>query len=513
MTGARVAESFVDDATDGPSRLGVYGVAVGIAFGLSGVVMMLATAFSIGDKNSDAAIFTVFGLLCLGFAALQRRRPFEARSMRPVPTLTAGVVGYLVVAAISTVIYLVTGSIGRIDDAIYESVTGVATSSLTLFDDPQQLSRGVLIWRSGTQWIGGLVALAMAIGLLPFLGGSRELADPRRRGERRLALADRPVPALKRVAIMYSGVTVVVIVALFVAGMGATDAVAHALSSVSTGGFSTHADSIAHFDSRAIEIVMIIVMAGAGFSLALVWMLYRGQFRDTRRVYELRIYGAVLVFASTWVWWLVESDEGSGDRLLDSVFTVVSLSTTTGHRVADWGSWHPGAEMMLLFLLVAGGMSGSVAGGLRWIRILGLAQFVWRELQRQLHPRAVRSVKVGRASISEESIDRWHAQLVLTMVLAGTGAVALAFFGSDITEALTLALSAVSTAGPALAEDGGTLVHAATLSRSDRAALMPLVLAGRVAITPALVAVSVVFVAVRRRFSAHAFRRGLQGRS
>ena len=118
MTGARVAESFVDDATDGPSRLGVYGVAVGIAFGLSGVVMMLATAFSIGDKNSDAAIFTVFGLLCLGFAALQRRRPFEARSMRPVPTLTAGVVGYLVVAAISTVIYLVTGSIGRIDDAI-----------------------------------------------------------------------------------------------------------------------------------------------------------------------------------------------------------------------------------------------------------------------------------------------------------------------------------------------------------------------------------------------------------
>jgi trk system potassium uptake protein TrkH len=213
------------------------------------------------------------------------------------------------------------------------------------------------------------------------------------------------------------------------------------------------------------------------------------------------------------VWWLVESDEANGDRLLDSVFTVVSLSTTTGHRVAEWGSWHPGAEMMLLFLLVAGGMSGSVAGGLRWIRLVGLAQFVWRELLRQLHPRAVRAVKVGNSSISEESIDRWHAQLVLTMVMAGTGAIALAFFGSDITEALTLAFSAVSTAGPALAEDGGTLVHAATLSRSDRAALMPLVLAGRVAITPALVAVSVLYVGIRSRFSANAFRRGLQARS
>lgn len=513
MTGARVAEAFVDDAGDGPTRLGVYGAAVGIALGLSGVVLVLSTAFALGDENSDAAILMVFAVACLGLAALQRRRPFEARAMRPVPTLTAGVVGYLVVAAISTVVYLATGSIARIDDAIYESVTGVATSSLTLFEDPQELSRGILIWRSGTQWIGGLVALSLAIGLLPFLGGSRELADPRSRGERRLALADRPVPALKRVAVMYSGVTVVVTVVLFIVGMGATDAVAHALSSVSTGGFSTHADSIGHFDSRAIDIVMIVVMAGAGFSLALVWMLSRGQFRDTRRVYELRVYGAVLVFASAWVWWLVDTDEGGADRLIESVFTVVSLSTTTGHRVADWGSWHPGAEMMLLFLLVAGGMSGSVAGGLRWIRLVGLAQFVWRELQRQLHPRAVRSVKVGKASISEESIDRWHAQLVLTMVLAGTGAVALAFFGSDITEALTLAFSAVATAGPAMAEEGGTLVHAATLSRSDRAALMPLVLAGRVAITPALVAVSVVFVAIRRRFSANAFRRGLQARS
>ena len=512
MTEARVAEAFADDATDGPARLGVYGAAVGIALGLSGLMLVLSAVFALGDNASDASIMVVFGVICAGLAALQWRRPFEARSMRPVPTLTAGVVGYLVVAGISTIVYLATGSIERLDDAIYESVTGVATSSLTLFEDPQQLGRGVLIWRSGTQWIGGLVALAIAIGLLPFLGGSRELADPRRRGERRLALADRPVPALKRVAVMYSGVTVFVVALLLIVGMGPTDAVAHALSSVSTGGFSTHADSIAHFDSRAIDIVMIIVMAGAGFSLALVWMLSRGQFRDTRRVYELRVYGAVLVFASTWVWWLVDTDQGAGDRLLDSVFTVVSLSTTTGHRVADWGSWHPGAEMMLLFLMVAGGMSGSVAGGLRWIRLVGLTQFVWRELQRQLHPRAVRSVKVGKASISEESIDRWYAQLVLTVVLAGTGAVALAFFGSDITEALTLAFSAVSTTGPAMAEDGGTLVHAATLSRSDRAAMMPLMLAGRVAITPALVAVSVLFVGIRRHFSATSFRRGLQGR-
>ena len=281
------------------------------------------------------------------------------------------------------------------------------------------------------------------------------------------------------------------------------------LGASSTGGFSTHADGVGHFDSLTIDLVMIVVMAGAGFSLALVWMLSRGQFHDTRRVFELRVYAVVLVVTSAWVFWLHGSTtEDTSDRLVESVFTTVSLSTTTGHRTADWALWDPGAAMMLIVLFVIGGMAGSVAGGLRWFRVIGLAQFVWRELQRQLHPRAVRSVKVGHAPISEESVDRWHSQLVFTIFLAGTGAIVLAFFGSDIVEALTLAFSAVSTTGPAIGDDGMTIVTAADLSRSDRAALMPLALMGRVAIYPALVLLGVVWFGAQRRVSALRFRRG-----
>ncbi|MEM7092869.1 MAG: potassium transporter TrkG [Actinomycetota bacterium] len=516
MTAAGAAETFAAERHDGIRNLGVYGTALGVAIGASGLAGLVSAVFAAGDDTIDALVLAGVGTGGVGFAALLARRPFEARAMRAVPTLTACVLAYLAVAAISTVVYLATGSLSRVDDALYESVTGVATSSLTLFEDPQVLGRGVLVWRAATQWIGGLLALGVAIGIYPFLGGSRELADPRARGFRRLALANKPIPALKRVVTMYGVVTVVVAVALLIVGLSVTDAVAHTFSSVSTGGFSTHADSIAHFDSRAVDVVMIVVMAGAGFSLALVWMLATGQFQDTLRVYELRVYALVLALASVWVWWLADPlDDATGvvDHGIDSVFTVVSLSTTTGHRVADWGSWHPGAEMMLLTLLAIGGMAGSVAGGLRWIRVVGLVQFVWRELQRQLHPRTVRAVKVGSSAISEESIDRWHAHLLFTMFLTGTGAVALAFFGSDILEALTLALSAVSTTGPALAEDGGTLQSAATLSRSDRAALMPLMLAGRLAITPMLVGVGVVVFGAQRRLSAQAFRRRLQGRT
>jgi len=165
----------------------------------------------------------------------------------------------------------------------------------------------------------------------------------------------------------------------------------------------------------------------------------------------------------------------------------VSVMTTTGHRIADWGSWHPGATTLLLLLLVVGGTAGSVAGGLRWIRVIGLAQFVWRELQRQLHPRSIRTVKVGRSTISEASVDRMHAQMVYVMTLGAGASLVLALFGEGITEPITLTISAISTMGPGF-DDSGGIVTAAELSRPERAVLMPVMLTGRVFLYPAFVA-------------------------
>jgi len=442
-------------------------------------------------SKADCAVMAVVAAVCLAYASHQRRRPISSRSLQPVSTLSAVVVGYLLLAAISTIVYLATGTFGRLDDALYESVAGVSTNALTLLEDPSELSSGLLIWRAGTQWLGGLGALALAIAVLPFLGGSRELADPRRPRQEGLALAPRPGPAFKRVSVLYVFVSAGVLIALGLAGMSLRDALAHTLSSVSTGGFSTYAAGIEHFDSQAVNLVMIVVMAGAGSSLALVWMIWRGQFRQAPRVTELRVYVGVLAVSTIWLTWLLRNDpsasDGVGDRLIETGFTVVSMSTTTGHHVADWATWQPGAVIALVCLMVIGGMAGSVAGGLRWIRVIGLVQFVWRELQRQLHPRSVRSVKVGDTSLSEGTVDRMHAQLVIMLIGASVGGVALAFFGGGVVESFSLAFSALSTTGPALASDGTTLVHAADLSAWQRLVLMPAMIAGRVFLYPALV--------------------------
>lgn len=494
MTASGVSGTSSFDRQAGAAPAGPFAFVTLVTAALAGAMLVASAvveAFAGSGSRPDFAVLAVGAVLCLGYATWQRRRPISSRSLQPVSTLSAVVIGYLLLVAISSVIYLATGTFGRIDDALYESVAGVSTSSLTLLERPDDLSSGLLIWRAGTQWLGGLGALALAIAVLPFLGGSRELADPRRPRQEGRALAPRPGPAFRRVAVLYSCVSVAVLVALALAGMSIRDAIAHTLSSVSTGGFSTHSAGIDYFGSRAIDLVMIVVMAGAGSSLVLVWMIWRGQFRDTRKVPELKVYFGVLVASTVWITWLTRNDaavsDGLGDRAVEVAFTVVSLSSTTGHHVVNWGALQPGAVMLLVCLMVIGGMAGSVAGGLRWIRVVGLVQFVWRELQRQLHPRSVRSVKVGATSLSEGTVDRMHAQLVILLVGASLGAMAIGFLGGGIVESFSLAFSALSTTGPAVTGEGTLLVHAADLSAWQRAVLMPMMIAGRVFLYPALV--------------------------
>ena len=490
MTRTAAAETFSDNSGNTVKPIGVYGSSVGFASALSAVMLTISSAFAIGDDTREFIVLVVVAVVCGLTGAALLRRPFSPSALRPVPTMTAAVCGFILVAAISTIVYLATGAIERVDDALYESVAGVSTSALTIFEDPSSLGDGVLVWRSATQWLGGVGAVILAVGLLPFLGGSRELAGgPQRRERTRDALSTRPLPAIRRVGAIYCVVTAVVTVALVVTGMGVLDAVAHALSTVSTGGFSTHADSIGYFDSVAIEAVLVVAMLGAGSSVAFAWLLWRRNIRETRRAFELQVYLAVVAVSSLWIWWLRhDSDIGVSQGFREAAFTVVSVMTTTGHRISDWGSWHPGASTLLLVLLVVGGTAGSVSGGLRWIRVIGMAQFVWRELQRQLHPRSVRTVKVGRSTISEDSVDRMHAQMVYVMTLGAVASLVLGLFGEGLTEAITLTISAISTMGPGFGDAGG-VVSAADLTRPERAVLMPVMLTGRVFLYPAFLSV------------------------
>jgi len=502
VTAAAKTEAFTDKDATSIKPIGVHGVALSAAsFGMGGIAV-LSALFAIGNDLGDLVVFVAVAVAGLGIGISNFRRPFSVSRLRPAPTMAAIIGAMLLIGAVSTMVYLATRSLGRIDDAAYESITGVSTSALTIFDNPAVLSDSVLIWRSGTQWLGGLIALSTAVAVLPFLGGSRELAGgPQRRKASRTEFATRPLQAMRRLVSIYGVVTVVVAFAFIAVGMNPRDGIAHALSTVSTGGFSTRAESFGYFDSTAIELVAIIAMIGAGSSVAFAWLIWRRAFGDTRRAFELQIYLFVIAASTVWIWWLRDDPElSTGRGLREALFTVSSVITTTGHRLSDWGQWHPGAATLLLMLLVVGGTSGSVAGGLRWIRIVGMGQFVWRELQRQLHPRSVRTVKVGRTTISEATVDRMHAQMVYVMTLGAVASLVLALFGEGITQAITLTMSAISTAGPGFDDTAG-IFTAADLSRPERIVLMPVTLTGRMFLFPAFVVVGTGLSAIARKTS------------
>ena len=405
-----------------------------------------------------------------------------------VRVLTTVVGTATAMVAVSTMVYLASGEIDRVDDALFESVAGFTTTSLTVVD-PEALPAWLLWWRAITQWTGGAGALVFALVVVPTFGGQRRLSEVAEGRGRRAVLASRWSNTAFRVLLAYGGLTVVVIAAYAAAGMGLFDAATFGLSTASTGGFSNYRDSFAHFDSAAIEWTGAVAMGLAGVSVAaLVWMV-RGQVQALWRSTELKCYaGLILVstaLVSAWTW---RGAGGGAEAIRHSLFTVTSSISTTGFRVTDWGDWIPAPQTLLLLLIGVGSMAGSAGGGFRVLRVIEILGIVRRELVLQLHPRAVVRVKVSGVAASEASLTRVHNFQILWVLAAALGVFGIAALGGDLLTAVSGSISALATAGTGLGELSG-FADANVLAAPARAVLMALMFLGRLSIYPVVVVI------------------------
>lgn len=505
-------------------ELGLTGATTRLVSAATAVASLLALFFTFGGGAARSTL--VYGVLFAVSLTISWKlwpRTFNRDAVSPSKALAASVAAFLALIAVSTVVYMATGSLTNPFDALYESTAGVSTSSLTLVKDPQQhFDKPTLIWRSATQWLGGWGSLVLGIAILPNLVGSAENVDPTRRIRRVRRTRQIPTRLITNATITYTIATLVASCVYVGLKLDAVDAIAHALSLVSSGGFSTQADSIAAFGSPSVVRATTAMMILTGCSSVLIWLILKLDFHLTPLLLEARFYLIALVLSVFWVMFLNHShsadfaqsataaaanitetaaaaDSTTRHRVGfdEAAFAVISLSTTTGFRLSDWGGWHPGSKSLLISLIAVGGMAGSVSGGLRWYRLLGILQFIGRELQRQLHPRVIRPVKVGRSLVTEASADRIHAQFAYVVIAVAVGSLGIAASGTDLTAAMTLATSAVATAGPGYDSAGVTISDASELSPAARLVLMPLMVAGRVFLFPAALAL---FLWVRGAF-------------
>jgi len=345
-----------------------------------------------------------------------------------------------------------------VTDAFFESVSGLTTTGATVLTDLDVLPHAILFYRQELQWLGGMGIIVLAVAVLPMLGiGGMQLYKAETPGPvKDNKLTPRITETAKALWYIYLSLTLVCALAYWFSGMNLFDAVSHSFSTVAIGGFSTHDASIGYFESTKIEIVAIVFMFLGGVNFALHFVAFRNwsiksYINDT----EFKVYMRVLIIVSiiTVVYLqLMHKDESMEESILQGVFHVVSIGTTTGFSASEFYLWPGFLPVLLLFTSFIGGCAGSTGGGMKVIRVVLLLKQGMRELTRLIHPNAVITVKIGKNPVSNSIIDAvwgffaaYVAVFVIMMLL-------LMASGLDQITAFSAVAATINNLGPGLGE-------------------------------------------------------------
>jgi trk system potassium uptake protein TrkH len=304
--------------------------------------------------------------------------------------------------------------------------------------------------------LGGIGIVVLFVALLSELGaGARFLFKLEVPGPKVEVLHARVRDTAIALFRIYLVLSLALTLLLLFAGLDLFDALTHTFSTLSTGGFSPHPESIGRF-SPLVRFIVMIFMLAAGVNFTLYYTLVRRRDASVQRDHELRFYLGIVAVAIAIVA-LDLSNAGVGPRstvLLDSAFQVVSIVTTTGFSTADFSKWPSMAQAILIALMIFGGCAGSTAGGLKIVRGIIAWKAVFREVRLTFSPNSVIAIVVGGERVPEESVRSVVGLLLLWALAWGLGAVLLAIGPADIVTGATASMATLSNIGPGLGAVG-----------------------------------------------------------
>ncbi len=479
--------------------------------------MVVCGVIALVDGRDAAALFSA--AVIAGMLGALGHRGTRLGELDRADIFSAVGATWLLVSVVGTLPYLLAGTFDRpgiglpvvLADALFESVSGYSCTGSTVFGAHNPIEAqgaGILFYRQLTQWLGGMGIVVLVVAVLPSLRASGlGLIGAEAPGTGTDRLAPKVIDTARQFWLLYFGLTVFVSVGLFLAGMGAFDAVSHALTTASTGGFSTRDGSIGHWDSVPVEAVLIaaMVLGGASFALHAASLARR---RPTHFAHpEFRAYITVLgggIVAVTAL--LVHDGLSLGRAIRAATFNVVTLGTSSGFgnttgpgTDGDFVLWPGGTQVILLVLLVFGGCTGSTAGGVKIMRLqVGMADAL-RSLRSFRRPRGVFSVFHGRTVLPESLVERVAGFMVVYGMFVVLGTLALTALGAEPLTAATGAIGSLGNMGPTLGEAGPTASFTEAFSTPARLVLAALMVVGRLEIFPMVLMVVAPYRAVRRR--------------
>ncbi len=395
---------------------------------------------------------------------------------------------WVVLILFGTLPYLFSGSVTGLIDPLFETTAGFTTTGATVLADPGELSHAMLLWRATTQWVGGMGIIVLSIAVLPMLGaGGVELARAEAPGPE----PDRMTPLFRDTAArlwwVYVGLTGIEAVALAVGDMSVFQAIAHALTTMPTGGFSTELDSLAGF-SPYTQWVVIAFMLAAGASFVLHFRALRrpqAYLESKEFIAYISVIGFAVFVIAAGTWSLGSGIEA---QIRDAVFTGVTIVTGTGYATVDWAVWAPGLLLSILVFMFFGGMAGSTAGAIKTYRLGILYKTIGSSLKRIIYPTVVAVQRFEGKSVEPRLVQGVVAFFVLYVGFFVGGAVLLGFFEPSLNLVTigSASASAIGNVGPALGDLGPTATYA-SLGVDSKLLLGFLMVVGRLEIFPVVI--------------------------
>ena len=352
--------------------------------------------------------------------------------------------------------YLLSGITFSVTDAFFETMSGFTTTGATIFTEIEVMPAGILVWRSMTQWFGGMGIVVLSIALLPILGvgGYRLMKAESPGGIAYERETPRITDAAKELWVLYVSFTAALMVILFFLGMSPLDAICHGFTTLATGGFSTHTESIGYFENPLIHWVIILFMFIGGVNFSLYSQVLRRKFRSVLSNTEFRAFALIIIGSTLIGVYVVPTTGHFATDLRDVIFQVVTLVTSTGFVTVDYDAWPTVMRTVLVMLMFIGGCMGSTSGGIKIMRVLVFAKTVSRELHRLLYPHGVRPVRVGRKVFKPDVVANIMAFGCVYSFAFIIGIFVMAHYGYDLVTAMSASVSMLSNMGPALGDVG-----------------------------------------------------------
>ncbi len=396
---------------------------------------------------------------------------------------------WLIIALFGSIPFIYSASSLSYTDAFFESVSGITTTGATVISNLDSLTEGILIWRALLQWFGGIGIIVLAMAILPTLqiGGMQllhmEHDDP----------YEKTIPKINRFVLelflFYIILSVVCAVLYFITGMSLFDSILHAMTTISTGGFSSHNESFGYFNSFKIESISIIFMIIGSLPFVLYIQFLHNRNKSILKDDQVKLFFIIaiiiIIITTFWIQNTKSLDLLSSFRI--SIFNIISILTGTGYSSNNFSNWGSFGLVIMMILMFIGGCAGSTTGGIKIFRLQILFRGAISQIKKLTHPHAVIVMRFNGKAVNENTYNSVMGFFFMYIILFILSAISLSFFNLDFLTAFSSAASAISNVGPGLGDIVGPSSDYFDISNGAKWILSATMIVGRLEIFTVLV--------------------------